>query len=63
VFPVRTILHPTDFSDRSRAAFEVASSLARDQKAVLVVLHVNDEAGAFSTDQSQVRYLDEMLTR
>jgi universal stress protein A len=34
------ILHPTDFSAGSSAAFDVACSLARDQKAKLIVLHV-----------------------
>lgn len=38
--PTRTILHPTDFSERSALAFELACSLARDLQARLVVLHV-----------------------
>jgi nucleotide-binding universal stress UspA family protein len=38
--PIRTILHPTDFSAASRHAFELACSLARDHGARLVVLHV-----------------------
>jgi nucleotide-binding universal stress UspA family protein len=38
---IRTILHPTDFSPTSRAAFQVACALARDYAARLVVLHVN----------------------
>src|SRR5262249_23309297 len=37
---IDTILHPTDFSDRSAHAFELACSLARDHGARLVVLHV-----------------------
>jgi nucleotide-binding universal stress UspA family protein len=40
MFPIATILHPTDFSPASRAAFDVACSLARDQRARLVVLYV-----------------------
>ena len=40
MFAIRTILHPTDFSDRSQPAFELACSLARDYRAELVVLHV-----------------------
>jgi nucleotide-binding universal stress UspA family protein len=36
----RLILHPTDFSVGSLAAFDVACSLARDQKAKLIILHV-----------------------
>jgi nucleotide-binding universal stress UspA family protein len=34
------ILHPTDFSPSSAAAFGLACSLARDQGAQLIVLHV-----------------------
>jgi len=37
---VRTILHPTDFSERSQCAFALACALARDYGARLVVLHV-----------------------
>ena len=38
--PIRTILVPTDFSECSEAAFRLASSLARDYSAHLIVLHV-----------------------
>jgi nucleotide-binding universal stress UspA family protein len=38
--PTRTILHPTDFSEPARHAFRLACSLARDQGARLLVLHV-----------------------
>jgi len=37
---IQTILHPTDFSDNSRYAFETACALARDYHATLLVLHV-----------------------
>jgi nucleotide-binding universal stress UspA family protein len=37
---VTTILHPTDFSERSQYAFWLACSLARDYGARLIVLHV-----------------------
>jgi nucleotide-binding universal stress UspA family protein/quercetin dioxygenase-like cupin family protein len=37
---IRTILHPTDFSENSRFAFQTACALARDNQATLVVLHV-----------------------
>ncbi len=40
MFPIKTILHPTDFSPPSQAAFHVACSLARDYGAQLVLLHV-----------------------
>ena len=37
---IKTILQPTDFSERSKAAFDWACSLARDSKARLILLHV-----------------------
>jgi universal stress protein A len=37
---IHTILHPTDFSARSDAAFRLACSLARDHHGHVVVLHV-----------------------
>jgi nucleotide-binding universal stress UspA family protein/quercetin dioxygenase-like cupin family protein len=37
---IQTILHPTDFSDNSRPAFQTACALARDYRARLLVLHV-----------------------
>ncbi len=37
---LQTILHPTDFSDRSDYAFRLACSLARDYNAHLVIVHV-----------------------
>ncbi len=42
---IRTILHPTDFSDCSRYAFRVAGMLAREQGARLIVLHVKPTLG------------------
>jgi universal stress protein A len=36
----RTVLHPTDYSDHSRQAFELACRVARDRGSRLVVLHV-----------------------
>jgi nucleotide-binding universal stress UspA family protein len=36
---IKTILHPTDFSDGSALAFRLACSLARDYGARLIVLH------------------------
>ncbi len=38
--PIRTILHPTDFSGPADFAFRTACSLARDFGARLVVFHV-----------------------
>jgi len=37
---IKTILHPTDFSERAEFAFRLAGSLARDYGARLIVLHV-----------------------
>jgi universal stress protein A len=42
---VRTILHPTDFSEASRKALEYAVSLARGPGSRLVILHVVDTLG------------------
>lgn len=40
MLPLATILHPTDFSEYSEFAFQLACALARDYKARLVLLHV-----------------------
>ncbi|HEY7423006.1 MAG TPA: universal stress protein [Gemmataceae bacterium] len=40
MLPLGTILHPTDFSEHSEFAFRVASSLACDYNARLILLHV-----------------------
>ncbi len=40
MLPLRTILHPTDFSERSDYAYRLACALARDYGCRLVVLHV-----------------------
>jgi nucleotide-binding universal stress UspA family protein len=40
MLPVQRILHPTDYSDCSRAAFATAAGLARSLGAELVVVHV-----------------------
>lgn len=37
---IETILHPTDFSVCSQLAFQLACSLAREQAARLILLHV-----------------------
>ena len=39
---VRTILHPTDFSEPSQHALGLACALARDYGARLIVLHVTE---------------------
>jgi nucleotide-binding universal stress UspA family protein len=40
MLPIHTILHPTDFSERSAYALHLACALARDHGARLVLLHV-----------------------
>jgi nucleotide-binding universal stress UspA family protein len=40
MLPIRTILHPTDFSERSEHAFQAAFSLARDHGSRLVIAYV-----------------------
>jgi nucleotide-binding universal stress UspA family protein len=40
MLPIHTLLHPSDFSNRSASAFQLACALARDYCARLVVLHV-----------------------
>jgi nucleotide-binding universal stress UspA family protein/quercetin dioxygenase-like cupin family protein len=37
---IQTILHPTDLSDSSRHAFQVACTMARDYQARLILFHV-----------------------
>jgi nucleotide-binding universal stress UspA family protein len=44
MFPAKTILHPTDFSEHSESAFEIACALARDYDAKLLLLHVRPPA-------------------
>ncbi len=41
---IRTVIHPTDFSENSDYAFRVACSLARDYGARLVLVHVTPNA-------------------
>jgi nucleotide-binding universal stress UspA family protein len=43
MLPLRTILHPTDFSEHAQSAFLLACSLARDYGARLLLLHVGKE--------------------
>jgi nucleotide-binding universal stress UspA family protein len=44
---IRTILHPTDFSESSRQAFRLACTLAADHRAHLIVMHVISEEHPF----------------
>jgi nucleotide-binding universal stress UspA family protein len=50
MLPIRKILHPTDFSEHSRAAFELACALARDYGAEITILHVNRATPIYAPD-------------
>src|SRR5262245_60293465 len=41
MLPLKTILHPTDFSKHSQHAFRLACSVAKDYGAALIVVHVD----------------------
>jgi len=45
MFQPHLILHPTDFSEGSNFAFQIAVDLARQNQAVLLVLHVVETLG------------------
>ena len=63
MYPIRTILHPTDFSEQARAAFPLACSLARLHGAEVVVLHVIQPSLSFGEMANQFSggELDEQL--
>ena len=72
MLPARVILHPTDFSDRSDCAFELAWRLARESDAKLIVLHVvqpppfvtyGEMAKALQQAEGYRRELNEKLNR
>jgi nucleotide-binding universal stress UspA family protein len=56
MLPIRTILHPTDFSDASAPAFELACALARDYKATLLLVHVFPPPHVFAPDGIAVAF-------
>jgi nucleotide-binding universal stress UspA family protein len=47
---INTILHPTDFSESSEFAFQLACSLARDYAAQLVLVHVVELPKAYAVE-------------
>jgi nucleotide-binding universal stress UspA family protein len=55
---LKTILHPTDFSESSRYAMELACSLARDQAARVILLHVLPHAAPIGTDRNVPAFKD-----
>src|SRR5689334_13179487 len=58
MIPIRTILHPTDFSGHAEHAFQLACCLARDQGARVIVLHVGEQP---PTSPEQRKALEEQL--
>lgn len=56
MLPIHTILHPTDFSDASRPAYELACALARDYGAKLVLLHVVPPVHVYAPDGVAVAF-------
>jgi nucleotide-binding universal stress UspA family protein len=45
LFEPRVILHPTDYSDSSYRAFEIAADLARPYRGTILALHVVETLG------------------
>jgi nucleotide-binding universal stress UspA family protein len=60
MIPIRTILHPTDFSEHAEQAFQLACCLARDQGARVIVLHVGEQP---PTPPDHRKALEEQLRR
>ncbi len=55
MFPIRTILAPTDFSSPSLSAVELAACLANDSGARLIVLEVRGDSGSGGEAQAVAR--------
>jgi nucleotide-binding universal stress UspA family protein len=45
MFGIHTILHPTDFSEHSMAAFHIARDLAQQHRANILLVHVAESPG------------------
>jgi len=48
MLPIRTIVHPTDFSANSQCAWEMACAIARDYGARLLLVHVEAPLPVFA---------------
>src|ERR1043165_93929 len=48
MLPIKAIVHPTDFSENSKPAFELACALARDYGAKLHVVHAEPPMPVFA---------------
>ncbi len=59
--PIRIILHPTDFSGRSRPALGVALALARSHRARLVLLHAGP--GDLGPERAELARLKEQSSQ
>ena len=59
--PIRIVLHPTDFSARSRPALGVALALARSHRARLVLLHAGP--GDLGPERAELAQLKEPSDR
>jgi len=57
---LRTILHPTDFSERAQYAFGLACGLARDYGARLILLHVAEPPPAVYGEGVVLPGIDEL---
>jgi len=55
---LKTILHPTDFSESSQHALELACALAREQDARLLILHVLPRPAAIGRDSAVPAFKD-----
>jgi nucleotide-binding universal stress UspA family protein len=69
MLPIRTIVHPTDFSANSQCAWEMACALARDYGARLLLVHVEApmpvfaELGAIPPEPVDRRALERQLAQ
>jgi nucleotide-binding universal stress UspA family protein len=55
---LKTVLHPTDFSESSRYALELACALARDQAARVILLHVLPHPAPIGTNSNVPAFKD-----
>jgi len=55
MFAPKRILHPTDFSECSELAFQVAADLAQQNQATVIVLHAVETLGADNVTFGEAR--------
>jgi nucleotide-binding universal stress UspA family protein len=61
MYPFRTILHPTDYSENSESAFRLACSFAREHRARLIIVHVVPPRTAAGRSPQMLETLKEQL--